>query len=95
MKGNVVRGFHPRRSGDVMFVLESGWLAWGGVTGSTHGSGYTYDTHVPIVFYGAGIKPGSSVAPYEITDIAPTLAMLMQIRLPSGATGKPVMELFR
>lgn len=95
MKGNVVRGFHPKRSGDLMFVLESGWLAWGGVTGSTHGSGYTYDTHVPIVFYGAGIKPGTSVVPYEITDIAPTLAMLMQIRLPSGATGKPVMELFR
>jgi predicted AlkP superfamily pyrophosphatase or phosphodiesterase len=95
LKGSIVRGFHPKRSGDLMFVLESGWLAWGGITGSTHGSGYTYDTHVPIIFFGAGIKPGSSVAPYEITDIAPTLAMLLQIRLPSGATGKPVMELFR
>jgi predicted AlkP superfamily pyrophosphatase or phosphodiesterase len=94
MKGKVVRGFHAKRSGDLMFVLESGWLAWGGVTGSTHGSGYSYDTHVPILFYGAGIRAGTSVKPYEITDIAPTLALLLNLRLPSGSVGKPILELF-
>jgi len=94
-KGNVVRGFHAKRSGDVLFALESGWLAWGGITGSTHGSGYTYDTHVPIIFFGAGIKAGSTVRRYEITDIAPTLAMLLRLRLPSAATGKPVEEIFK
>ncbi len=94
MKGKVVRGYHPKRSGDLMFVLESGWLAWGGVTGSTHGSGYSYDTHVPIIFYGAGVKKGTSAAPYEITDIAPTLALLLNIRIPSGATGIAIKEIF-
>lgn len=94
LKGNVVRGFHPKRSGDLMFVLESGWLAWGGITGSTHGSSYSYDTHVPIIFYGAGVKKGVSVKPYEITDIAPSLALLLNIRIPSGSTGKPIAELF-
>lgn len=93
-KGNAVRGFHPKRSGDLLFALESGWLAWGGITGSTHGSGYTYDTNVPVIFFGAGVKSGSTVRHYEITDIAPTLAMLLQIRLPSASTGKPVAEIF-
>jgi predicted AlkP superfamily pyrophosphatase or phosphodiesterase len=50
IRGKVVRGFHPKRSGDIAFVLEPGWLSWGGVTGSTHGSGYSYDTHVPFYF---------------------------------------------
>jgi predicted AlkP superfamily pyrophosphatase or phosphodiesterase len=93
-KGHAVRGFHPKRSGDLMFALESGWLVWGGITGSTHGSGYTYDTHVPVIFFGAGVKAGSTVRHYEITDIAPTLAMLLNIRLPSASTGKPVAEIF-
>jgi predicted AlkP superfamily pyrophosphatase or phosphodiesterase len=94
MKGKIVRGFHPKRSGDLMFALESGWLAWGGITGSTHGSGYAYDTHVPILFYGAGVKPGASVKPYEITDIAPTLALLLNLRIPTGSVGHPILELF-
>ncbi len=93
IRGNVVRGFNSKRCGDIAFVLEPGWLAWGGVTGSTHGSTYTYDTHIPILFYGKGIKKGSSSRFHTITDLAPTLSVLLKIKFPSGSSGQPIVEI--
>lgn len=93
-KGAVIRGYHQKRSGDVAIVLESGWYSGWKVTSTTHGSAYTYDTHVPVLFYGHGIKKGSSVKYHAITDVAPTLSMLLNIKIPSGATGQPIEELF-
>lgn len=93
MRGKVVRGFNAKRCGDIAFVLEPGWLAWNGVTGSTHGSSYSYDTHIPVLFYGTGIKKGSSSQFHTITDIAPTLSVLLRIKFPSGTTGQPVAEI--
>ncbi|NHE55324.1 alkaline phosphatase PafA [Cyclobacterium plantarum] len=84
-------GFNHKASGDVMVILEPAWLS-NSVRGTTHGTGYTYDTHVPIVFYGWGIKPGSSSRYATITDIAPTLSMLLHTRLPNGASGQPIGE---
>jgi predicted AlkP superfamily pyrophosphatase or phosphodiesterase len=92
LKGFVVRGYHPKRSGDVVIVTEPGWYAAGGIQGTTHGSSYTYDTHVPIVFYGNGIRKGTSSKYHSITDIAPTLSVLLNIKFPSGCTGQPVEE---
>ena len=82
-------GYNHKASGDVLLVLEPGWLV-GGKRGTTHGSGYSYDTHVPIAFYGWGIKPGKSAAYAAVTDIVPTLAQLLQIRMPNGSTGQPI-----
>ncbi|HAH35412.1 MAG TPA: alkaline phosphatase, partial [Algoriphagus sp.] len=61
---------------------------------TSHGTGFTYDTHVPIVFFGWGVKSGESTRYATVTDIAPTLSMLLNIRLPNGATGQPIHELF-
>lgn len=94
IKGMAIRGFHPKRSGDVLVVLEPGWYSSGKVQGTTHGSPYKYDTHVPIIFYGNGIKKGSSVRYHTITDVAPTISVLLNIKFPSGCTGQPVEELF-
>lgn len=94
IKGMVVRGHHPTRGGNVVYILEQGWYSSGSQQGTTHGSPYTYDTHVPMLFYGAGIKPGSSVRYHPITDIAPTISMLLRIKFPSGCTGQPIAELF-
>jgi predicted AlkP superfamily pyrophosphatase or phosphodiesterase len=94
LKGMAIRGYHPRRSGDMTVIYEPGWFEGGRVQGTTHGSPYTYDTHVPIIFFGFGIKKGSSVRYYSVTDIAPTLSMLLNIKLPSGCTGQPIEELF-
>ncbi|GAB2482449.1 alkaline phosphatase PafA [Algoriphagus taiwanensis] len=85
-------GFNHKASGDVLFVLEPAWLA-GGQRGTTHGSGYTYDTHVPIAFYGWGIKPGTSSTYTTVTDIAPTLSVLLKIKFPNGAIGQPIKEI--
>jgi arylsulfatase A-like enzyme len=74
--------------------LEPGWIISSSVTGSTHGSGYTYDTHVPLLFYGKGIRKGTSVRYHPITDIAPTVCTLLNISLPNSCSGNPIAELF-
>jgi predicted AlkP superfamily pyrophosphatase or phosphodiesterase len=94
IKGMVIRGYHPKRSGDVHIVLEPGWYSSSRVQGTTHGSPYAYDTSVPVLFYGFGIRKGSSVKYHPITDVAPTLSILLQIKFPSGCTGQPIEELF-
>jgi predicted AlkP superfamily pyrophosphatase or phosphodiesterase len=74
IKNLIQKGFHARRSGDVMINLLPQWMEYS-KTGTTHGSPYSYDTHVPLLWYGWKIQPGSSVKYVAITDIAPTLAL--------------------
>jgi predicted AlkP superfamily pyrophosphatase or phosphodiesterase len=93
-KGMVIRGYHPKRSGDVAFILEPNWIVYSKPVGTTHGSPYTNDTHVPVLFYGKGVKPGRSVQYHSITDIAPTLSIMLKIKFPNGCTGQPIGELF-
>lgn len=83
------KGFHQKRSGDVLYVLEPAVISYP-KTGSTHGSGFNYDTHVPLIFYGRGIKKGNSVIRTEITDLAPTISALLNISFPNGTIGKPL-----
>lgn len=85
------KGFHQKRSGDVLFVLEPGWLEKINY-GTSHGTGYTYDTHVPSLWYGWSIKPGESLQYYEIPDIATTLALKLHTTLPNSCTGKWIEE---
>jgi predicted AlkP superfamily pyrophosphatase or phosphodiesterase len=94
IKGMVIRGYHPKRCGDVVFVLESGWYGAGRPQGTTHGSPYKYDTHVPMLFYGFGVRKGASIKYHPITDIAPTISTILNIKFPSGSTGQPIEELF-
>jgi len=79
-------GFSQKRSGDVIFVLDPAVISYS-PKGSTHGSGLNYDTHVPLLFYGKGIKQGSTYTKTKITDITPTLSALLGISFPNGATG--------
>lgn len=85
-------GYNHKASGELLLILEPGWLT-GGAKGTSHGTGFTYDTHVPILFYGWGVKSGSSSRAVTITDIAPTLSMMLGIRLPNGSTGLPIHEI--
>lgn len=88
----LARGINPKRSGDVIFTLKPAW-SWLKGARANHGSGYTYDTHVPMLFFGKGVKRGISYRYHGITDIAPTLSMLLDIRLPNGCTGQPIEEM--
>ena len=90
----VQNAYHAKESPDVLITLDPGWQG-GGTRGTSHGTGWTYDTHVPILFYGWGVTSGSSVRYITITDIAPTISMLLNIRLPNAATGQPVKEVFK
>ena len=83
------KGFNQKRSGDVILVDDPAYITYK-KTGSTHGSGLNYDTHVPLLFFGKGIKSGSTIKKTEITDIAPTMSVLLGISFPNGATGKPL-----
>lgn len=82
-------GFSQKFSGEVILVLEPNWMIYG-PTGTTHGSGYNYDTHVPFLIYGAGIPQGETVLRSEIRDIAPTICQLLGIEYPNACSGKPL-----
>jgi len=92
---SVLRNFHPKRSGDIYLVFEPNVFItdFDGLTvASTHGSPWRYDTFVPVMFAGAGIKPATvnrDVTPY---DIAPTLANMLGVKPPSAAIGKILPE---
>ena len=85
-------GHNQERSGDVLFVYnpqifkDTPWNR----TGTDHHSGYNYDTHVPLLFYGKGIRKGNTLQRTDITDIAPTISAMLGISFPNGAIGKPL-----
>ena len=95
MLGMLARGYNQERSGDVAYTLFPAHSSSGSTQGTGHGTGFTYDTHVPILWYGAGIANGSSVHYYSVTDIAPTLSTLLNIRFPNASTGKPIAEVLK
>lgn len=86
MAALIQKGFNQKRSGDVIFVLDPAVIAYS-KTGSTHGSGLSYDTHAPLLFFGNGIKKGSTTQKTYITDITPTISALLGITFPNGSTG--------
>ena len=90
----IVNGYSPQRSGDLMLVTKSG-VVDGYPTGTSHGVLYNYDAHIPLLWYGAGIKKGAVNGTTYMTDIAPTLSTLLGIQMPSGSIGKPILELLQ
>ena len=88
----VFKGYNPTRSGDIFFIQSPGFVD-DDPKGSSHSSAMIYDTHVPLIFYGQGIKKGVTSKRTEVTDIAPTLAVLLGIGMPNGTTGTPIEDL--
>ncbi len=101
LRKTMQNGYYPKRSGDVLLSYNSGTIinpnsrmAVERVKGTVHGSGYSYDTHVPLLWMGLGIPHGESVRSVNPIDITPSLAMFLNLRLPSAVQGKPLSELF-
>jgi hypothetical protein len=86
----VLRGFHVQRSGDLDVVLEPYWMRE--AKGTTHGTPYSYDTHIPLVLLGPGIRPGRYDRAVALNDLAPTLATLLSVETPSGSVGRVLDE---
>ena len=91
LMNSLQNGYNQKFSGDVLMIPYPATLT-GGRTGTSHGSGYSYDTHVPIIFYGNGIKQGVSTKRYDIIDVAPTISNLLKIEAPNSSTGKIIDE---
>jgi len=88
----VVNGYNRERSGSIQVVMKPGWYSGHGKTGTTHGSWNPYDTHIPLLWFGAGIRKGSTHRTVNMTDIAPTIAALLKIQMPNGCIGTVITE---
>ena len=91
-EANVLRGWNAKASGDVVVMLKPGYMEYGR-TGTSHGSPYAYDTHVPFLIMGPGVPHHSTHERTEIRDIAPTLSALLGFPRTSGCTGRPMVDL--
>ncbi len=87
----VAHSFNARRSGDLEILLDPYWIR--GASGTTHGTPYSYDTHIPLIFLGPGIRPGTYARSVVLNDLAPSLATLLEIETPSGSQGRALYEM--
>lgn len=89
----LLNGFNPIRSGDILIELSPiSHFSLGGMDRTTHGTAYSYDTHVPLLFFGWGIPKQEINDPVYTIDIAPTISNLLKITEPSGCIGKPIIK---
>ena len=92
----VQQGYVSDRSGDLIFILQPGYLTTDedvqGI-GTSHGSSFNYDTHVPLLWYGKGILPKEVFRRVNITDITATLTYFLNVQRPNATTGEPILEL--
>lgn len=89
----VSNGYYQQRSGDLLIVPEPYYM-FGAPPGTTHGTPFNYDSHVPVIFMGAGVKPGRYYQRIAVNDIAPTLAAMLDVEEPSGSMGRILSEIF-
>jgi predicted AlkP superfamily pyrophosphatase or phosphodiesterase len=94
IRAKIKAGFYEQRSGDLIFVLKENWVE-GFHKGTTHGSPYEYDTHVPLLWWGYTVKPGSSDEMITITQIASTLSMILKIPAPGECKTQPIRQIFK
>ncbi|PJJ83658.1 alkaline phosphatase PafA [Mucilaginibacter auburnensis] len=100
LRTRIINGYNRDNSGAIQVVLQPGWFSGKRVgqnspTGTTHGTWNPYDTHIPLVFMGWGVKHGSTVRATKMTDIAPTVAALLHIQAPNGNIGEAIGEVIK
>jgi len=86
--------YYEKRSGDVIINLENGWVEEG-ENAISYNSPYSYDTHVPLIWYGWKVKPANCYRKINISDIAPTISAILSIPFPSACTGTPLEEVIK
>lgn len=88
-------GYYPPRNGDIQMILKPGYVESWSNTGTTHGLWNPYDAHIPLLWYGWGIRAGKTNRETYMTDIAPTLAALLHIQMPNGSVGHVISEVIK
>lgn len=91
VKSRYLNGYNQARSGDIVIMPQPGWQA--SEKGTNHGLWYPFDAHIPLVWMGWNIPQGHTNRFIGMTDIAPTIAALLKIQMPSGSIGEPITEL--
>jgi predicted AlkP superfamily pyrophosphatase or phosphodiesterase len=86
----VAHTYNPARGGDVFLVFEPYAVPIEAQVGTTHGSPWSYDAQVPLIFWGGAFKPGVYETPSQPVDLPATLAVALEIGQPSGSEGKPL-----
>jgi hypothetical protein len=89
----ISKSYFGARSGS-LFILQEPYYVFE-ATGTTHGTPYDYDNHVPLIFMGQGIRPGDYGRRVLVNDIAPTLAAILQVTTPSGSIGQILREVMQ
>ncbi len=97
LKTRIINGYNEKRSGEIQIILNPGYYSGyrPDVTGTTHGTWNPYDTHIPLVFMGWGIKQGKTNRLISMADVASTLSALLHIQEPNGNTGLPIIEVLK
>ncbi|QBQ42826.1 alkaline phosphatase PafA [Sphingobacterium psychroaquaticum] len=93
IREKIINGYNRKNSGAIQIIPEPQWYS--GTprgTGTTHGVWSAYDSHIPLIFMGWGVKKGVSNKEVHIVDIAPTIASLLHVMEPNGSIGKPIVE---
>ena len=96
LRDRILMGYHPRRSGDVVFVTEPGYYVygtWSSPVGTTHGTWNPYDAHIPLLFMGWKVPHGATSREVHITDIAPTVCQMLHIQQPNACVGEAITEI--
>ena len=88
----IENGYNPRRGADLEILPEPYWTVGDSV--ATHATPYSYDNHVPVIFYGPGIAAGVYHQPIVVNDIAATLSVILNVETPSGSIGRALTEMF-
>ena len=93
MSQKMQNSYNQKRSGDIMYSLKSGWIEDCSFA-TNHNSGYSYDTHVPLIWYGWKVKKQSTFSSINITDIAATISMILNIPTTPMSSGKKLEDIF-
>ncbi|MDN3582335.1 alkaline phosphatase PafA [Mucilaginibacter flavus] len=100
LRSMVINGYNAEHSGVIQIILKPGYFTGHGTndrasTGTTHGTWAPYDSHIPLVFMGWGVKHGSLNRQTHMTDISATIAALLHIQAPDGNVGKVISEVIK
>ena len=88
-------GYYPERNGDIQIILMPQYIEAYSTTGTTHGLWNPYDSHIPLLWYGWGIKAGKTNKETYMTDIAPTVAAMLHIQMPGGCVGHVITDIMK
>ena len=88
----IAKGYDATQNGDLIILDKPGYIEYG-ATGTSHGTPYSYDTHVPCIFYGWNIPKGETYDRKIITEIAPTLSQKIKVAFPNGTESEVLTEI--